>query len=236
MLAQIGNNWWDLAVPAAIILLSVLSFLWNAFTGAAQKQNKPQQARGERPLPPPGQGQQPAPPAEETVQAKLNAEIEEFLRRANERRADKNRGAAPPAQPQKKQQREQPVQQPSRPAKPKQDTADKKKRRERESVTQSVEEHLGSGKFEAREQSLAADVTRSETEMSEHVHQVFEHRLGSLGESTAEGQPASGETKATQSAQQKAEALAVAGLFLNQENLRRAVVLREILERPTDRW
>ncbi len=72
--------------------------------------------------------------------------------------------------------------------------------------------------------------------MSEHVHQVFEHRLGSLGESTSEGQPAGGETKATQSAQQKAEALAVAGLFVNQENLRRAVVLREILERPTDRW
>jgi hypothetical protein len=28
----------------------------------------------------------------------------------------------------------------------------------------------------------------------------------------------------------------VAGLLVNQENLRRAVILREILERPTDRW
>lgn len=236
MLAQIGNDWWDLAVPAVIVLISVLSFLWNAFVGAAKKLNQPQQARGERPLPPAGQGQQPAPPVEPTVQEKLNAEIEEFLRRANERRGNKNRGAAPPAQQQKKQQREQPAQQPGGQSKPRQDAGEKKKRRERESVTQSVEEHLGSGKFEAREQSLAADVTRSEAEMSQHVQQVFEHRLGSLGETTAEGQPTSGETKATQSAQQKAEALAVAGLFLNQENLRRAVILREILERPTDRW
>lgn len=238
MFAQVGNDW-DWVVPAVIVLISVLSFLWNTITGAAQKQNKPQQARGERPLPPPGQGQPPAgaPPVEETVQGKLNAEIEEFLRRANERRADKNRGAAQPAQQQqKKQPREKPASQPSGQAKPKPEAAEKKKRRERESVTQSVEEHLGSSRFDAREQHLADDVTRSEAAMSEHVHNVFEHRLGSLGETTAEGQPTSGETVATRSAEQKAEALAVAGLFLNQENLRRAVILREILERPTDRW
>lgn len=236
MLAQAGNDWgW--VVPVVVVLIYVLSYLWNALTGAAQKQNRPQPARGERPLPPPGQGPPPAgaPPAEETVQAKLNAEIEEFLRRANERRADKGRRTGQPAQ-QQQPPREQPAPQTSGQSKSKQGTTEKKKRRERESVSQSVEEHLGSGKFEAREQKLADDVTRSELEMSQHVQQVFEHRLGSLGETTAEGQPTSGETIATRSAEQKAEALAVAGLFINPENLRRAVILREILERPTDRW
>jgi hypothetical protein len=226
MLAQGGNDWgW--VVPAIFVLIWVLSFLWNNITGAAKKQNR-QQPRGERPLPRPGQGQQPAPQVEDSMQARLNNEIEEFLRRANERRAAKNRSDSQPPQ-------QQPAQQ-SRSAKSQRSNTEKKNRTKRESIAQSVEEHLGSNKFQSREQHLTDDLTRSELEMSQHVQQVFEHRLGSLGESTAEGQPTTGETRVTQSAEQKAEALAVAGLLINQENLRRAVILREILERPTDRW
>jgi hypothetical protein len=230
MLAQAGNDWgW--VVPVVVVLIYVLSYLWNAFIGAAQAQkNRAPQARGERPLPQPGQ--RPAPqPADDTVQAKLNAEIEEFLRRANERRTDKNRGGNKPKQ---EPQRAQTPQQKSQ--KQKSDDSEKKRSRQRESVSQSVEQHLGSRSFESREQKLADDVQQSEREMSQHLQQVFEHQLGSLGTTTAEGQPTSGETVTTRTAEQKAEALAVAGLLVNQENLRRAVILREILERPVDRW
>lgn len=227
MLAQARD--WSWVVPVLFVVFWVLSHLWNAFNAAAQKQ-KQQQQRGERALRPPGQGQQPgaAPPAEPTTQEKLNSEIEEFLKRANERRADKNRRAGQPSQ--------QPAQQASKKPQPKQEASEKKSRRQRESVSQSVEEHLGTGKFEVREQQLTADMARSELQMSQHVQQVFEHRLGSLGESTTEGQPAPAETKAAPPAEQNAEALAAAGLVVNQENLRRAIILREVLERPTDRW
>lgn len=232
MLAQAGNFNWELLIPILFIIIAVVNSLWKAITGGAQQQNRPPQ-RGERPLPPPGQKPQPAQPGPQTVQEKLNAEIEEFLRRANDRRSEKNRRAGQPAQQQPKQQ----AQQPNVQGKSKQEPSEKKRRQQRESVSQSVEEHLGSRSFESREQNLAGDVARSELAMSQHVQHAFDHQLGSLGANTRSDDPSLGdETKATQTAEQRAEALAVAGLLVNQENLRRAVILREILERPVDRW
>ncbi len=225
MFAQASIDW-NLFVPIVFVLISILSYLWTAFNQVRQQRNRSSE-RGERPLPTGGQAQGQPPPLSTTPpeQAALNAEIEEFLRRTNERRTEKGRRAGQTAPP-----RHQPTAV----------SADKSpsdaRRRKQTPVSQSVEQHLGSHRFESREQRVADKDARSEPSIAQHVQQAFDHQLGSLASSGAEGSAAANNASTSRDSEQKSTALNIVGLLMTEENLRQAVILREILERPEDRW
>ncbi len=212
---------WSWLVPVVIIVVYLISHLWSVAQGPQQqKQQQNQQRRrrqpGERLLPPQQATVPGAPPSSQT---QLNAEIEQFLRRANQRRAEKGRreGAPPKEAPTDV----QPIE-----------------RRDFDSVSASVLKHMGSGDFEQRAEHMGDDVKRSEAELEQHLKHDFEHRMGSLVASDLGDQeipvpevkpPAAAEDRA-------AAAKAIAGMLVNQQNIRQAVVMKEILERPVDRW
>ena len=73
--------------------------------------------------------------------------------------------------------------------------------------------------------------------MEQHLKQVFEHRLGSLARQASDDPNAPYDIGSpTGRADPQASAKALAGLLANQQDIRRAILLKEILERPIDRW
>ena len=228
---------WGWIVPVVVIAIYVISHLWNLIQGQQPQQQRPNQQRpnqqrrplgqqGERPLP--GQPQQP-PVAE---QAHLNTEIEQFLKRANERREQKSRRAtersdAPTGPIQRRPQPtvavdvEQPVE-----------------RTDFNSVSSSVERHLGARSFEKRDELLAEDIDQADEEMELHLQQTFGHRVGTFDTAPSRDaeDPQRINLRPSLTDDHPAAALALAGLLVNQASLRQAVLLKEILERPVDRW
>jgi len=99
-----------------------------------------------------------------------------------------------------------------------------------------VKEHLGSSKSENSAERLADEVTRADVQIAQHVQQALDHRLGSLGSGGGLGEPVAPAAAVPTVNETTAAAQAVAGLFINPQNLRQAVLLKEILERPVDRW
>jgi len=214
-------------VPIVVIVFIVISHLWNAIQGSQNQQRRQQnqprgKPEGERPLRPIS-GQQPAKPA---GQSQLNAEIEQFLKRANERRAAKGRRVAKP-QPE-----------PARPPLAESTEESPRQRTNFDSVATSVQEHLGGRTFDAREAHMAEEISQADEAMERHLQQAFSHRLGSLeGSPLVDAHGGVPEIKPPDSVQDRAAAAkAVAGLLVNQQSIRQAVLLKEILERPVDRW
>jgi hypothetical protein len=216
-------------VPLVVVAVYIISHLWNLVKGSQQQapQRRSQNERTLQPQPADQRGANPAAP-QATGQGKLNAEIEQFLKRANERRGEKPgrqkqaRQQSPPKAPlpsEKKARAPEPV---------------AAQRRGFDSIAESVQQHLGSRTFDQREQRLADDVVRAEQELSQHVEQAFTHRLGTLGSGETAVTPIDAAVAPTSDSTSMARA--VAGLLVNQQSLRQAVLLKEILERPTDRW
>jgi hypothetical protein len=225
-------------VPVLVVTFFVISHLWNAIKGTQQQapQRRPQTERPLKPQPADGRGQPTQPVAQQASgQGQLNAEIDQFLKRANERRGEK--GGEKSRRPQQSN-RQAPAKAPlpSEKAAANQPRPTAGQRRGFDSVAESVQQHLGDRTFEQREQGLADDVVRAEEQLSQHVEQSFNNRLGTLGPGET-STPKPTETAAVVSTDDRAAAArAVAGLLINQQSLRQAVLLKEILERPVDRW
>jgi hypothetical protein len=220
---------WAWLVPAVFIVIYLLNHLLTAKAGAAGQRNAQQQRRraaaGERPLRP-GPQQQP----QQGGPSQLNAEIEQFLKRANERRMEKARGAEParavPAAPAPSEAlREQPLD--IVPLEP----------RDFASVSASVEQHLGGHSFQDRAEHMVDDIALADAERARHFKRVFDHRLGKLGDTEIDpNAPTDVKAPPTTRDDPQAAAKAMAGLLANQQNIRQAILLKEILERPVDRW
>lgn len=232
MLAQAQfNDILEWIVPAIFIFIVIASHIWKVISGLAQQNQRPNQPRpnlpGERPVPPPAQ--QPKP----VEQSQLNAEIEQFLRRANERRAEKAKrasGKSEPIAPQKPS-RPQPVAAQSKPR--------PKKRRDFDAVAESVREHLDSRRLEQHTSTLGKhastlgkDIVQADSQFEQHLRAAFDHRVGTL----ADDSPAAAPPPDALPTPGEDRARAVAGLALTPGNIRQAVLLKEILERPVDRW
>lgn len=225
----LADGIWGWIVPILVITVYVISHLWNVIQGQQPQQQRPNQQRrprgpqGERPLP--DQPQQPA------GQSHLNAEIEQFLKRANERREQKSRRAAPqkestPVPPQRQFDQSAAVE------------IEPIERTDFDSVSSSVERHLGLRSFEKRDEILGEDIDQADEEMELHLQQAFGHRVGTFDTSTSRDSESSqrDNLRPSPTDDHPATALALAGLLVNQASLRQAVLLKEILERPVDRW
>ena len=181
----------------------------------------------------------------------LEDEIGEFLRRAAKGRAGQpERPAAPEAG--------QPAQAglPPRPVQPRAQAGRPQQRRPAqrpvqaqvvepqrppvgEGVKEAVEKDLNTSVFQQRAQSLGEETRQTRQTTEQRLHKKFDHELGSL-----EAESHKRAKSATKAKEPAAEPLAVpatsaagfAALLANVDNVRQAVVLNEILQRPEHRW
>lgn len=96
--------------------------------------------------------------------------------------------------------------------------------------------------------AAAGSTERANDEISRHIHDVFDKGLGRLPDGTVENpwadlEPATPRRRPSQPGAVEADAAAVsaatgslATLLKNPATIRQALVLREVLDRPTDRW
>jgi hypothetical protein len=185
--------------------------------------------------PPVGAGQ-PKPPPKPAPRDALSNEIDDFLRRAAQRR-QQNQSAGPPRRPPAAE-RAKPIQRPAeQPA-----SAEVVARPMGDEVERSLKKFTEEKKqFEQRAARLGGEVAQADDKIEAHLKEKFSHRLGTL-----ERQP--GVTAAPLAPQPTTDAGAptvtvsataaagFAALLTTADNIRQAVVLTEILNRPTDRW
>ncbi len=225
LLAGIGDVL-TILVPFVFFVIYALNQLLAAKGGAQQQRNAQRRAaeRGERGMRPPQQ--QAKPPADPGSQ--LNAEIEQFLKRATQKRGERpmreraagSQPKAPPRPP-----REEPV------------DVEPIERRGFNSVAASVEKHMANRGFSERAEHLTDDISRADEQMEEHLQKAFGHRVGTLPSDAASAAAApvnDAETAVT--FQPSGVAASLAAALATPQGMRQAVVLSEILARPEHRW
>jgi hypothetical protein len=206
-----GGEWIVIVIAILIAFISLISKLLGQANKPPQKPRQP----GQRP-------QQGRPPQRNA----LDSEIEEFMRRAAERRGRQSqRAEAPPRKPVEK-----PV------------VAEVVKDAPIGSaVVEHVQEYLNTGEFAQRSNKLGGEVTQEVAQLDERLHNVFDHQLSSLasqpGESsvatTAQGSPLPEDQVA---GMLPVTAAGITALLSDPENIRQAIILNEILRRPEERW
>lgn len=163
-------------------------------------------------------------------------EIEEFLRRAAAMRAQQaQQRAQPPPQ------RTPPVAAPPVVYPPQVVDAEIIEAEEvsGDDVAQEVQRHLNTQGFQQRAQHLAENIRAADDAIEAHLHQAFEHRLGQLGTSTsvAEDSTLDDEEAAAAKIQPATEReWSIQSMLRSPNHLRRAIVLREVLDPPEHRW
>lgn len=245
-----------------IVFLVVMGFLWlvNRISAAVESSRRPPPRRAMPPAVPPGdapdavpqqgQGQaaspRPRPPVPQTQgrpgSESLQNEIEEFLRRAA------NRG-----NPQQSGQSQRPRMPPPRPAvtvakgdsrrargtnvvvrakPPAPSTSDQAQTPE--AIAAHVKEFLDTGEFAERRAKLST-IDEKEKTFDEKVQQTFAHEVGHLKRSALSVGGASAVAGPAQSSA-AFDANSLADMFRTNADLKRAVLLNEIFQRPEQRW
>jgi hypothetical protein len=193
---------------------------------------------------PPGPINRPAPPGQQPRQMRqpqtqvarpktVKDEIDEFLRRAAEKKQQQPAAAEAVRR----------ISHPTAPLAQRAEPVAAEVIRERPVggvVGEHVQKYLDEKQFTQRAAKLGGEVAAADTKIEQHLKDVFDHGISRLA---AKG----GETAApptimpTDVFQEELPALPAAGagfaaLLSNINNLRQAIVLNEILQRPADRW
>jgi hypothetical protein len=161
-------------------------------------------------------------------------EIEEFLRRAN-------RGTMEPGDAAAKQlpSRRSPAGPPAiasrAAASPIQaEAVDERSARSR--VGEHVKSYLDSSEFNRRTASLADDMAEADEKRSERRQEVFGHSVGQLGGEAAPAIALRDLVSTEAPADVPPPAFDLGALFAQPANLRQAILMQEILQRPEHRW
>lgn len=213
------NGWFaplfefDLTTAKIIgFIVVALIYVFNHFVGNVKAQRKP--PRPDPRMRPPGPGRQ-----------EVNDEVAEFLRRTSERPGKK------PPEPQAAAPARRPLVE--RRSAPLGDFVEVETVDEPPTgagVASHVQQHLNTREFAERASQLGS-VDQEERAFDAQVHQTFDHQVGHLAMRAEE--PAPG---AAPPAPPPLSSQTVAELLANPQNLRGAIVLNEILQRPTERW
>ena len=107
-------------------------------------------------------------------------------------------------------------------------------------LSEHVHKYLDEKEFTQRASSLGGEVAQADNKIEQHLHNVFDHGIGQLAGRAGETAAAPA-TLRTGFFEDEVPALSTAGIGLavllnNIDNLRQAIVLNEILQRPIDRW
>ena len=201
-------GWFEGLVPLVVLFISFIVWLMNQVNAKNEEQKKrQQQPRRDRPqagaAPRPPQAGPPAP----------EQQVEDFLRRVLQQ----------PAQP------PGPVRG-QRPAEPVVAAEVVERPSGGRGVAEHVEVYLDSDEFESRAASLT-HLGQVDENVESHIHQVFDHQLGSLStaETGAAPQPKKAPAKLPPAA---GPAAGVALMLSSPDSLRSAIIMQEILRRP----
>ena len=185
----------------------------------------------------------------------MNNEVEEFLRRAAQRRAQVEAQLRAQAEARARGQ----GQPPPRPEPPKRLTPNTQSMSQQQApqraevvevnselaasgnrVAASVAEHMRhSQDIAARVELLGDRVEVADDEMEAHLQQVFDHSVGRLRKTTesasAPGRAAT-PSEAAVVIRDASPAHGIAELLRNPQSVRNAILLAEVINRPADRW
>ncbi|QDU94882.1 hypothetical protein [Lignipirellula cremea] len=151
-------------------------------------------------------------------------EIADFIRRAAARRQQQQQGrpapAPPPPAPAPPQQQRPPSRRPAAPMEP-------------EIVEVQLVENQGG--LSHRDAHLADDIEQTDERMEAHLHTAFDHQLGSLDSSTevASIKEFSYDDKPVE---KKGLAHDLLAMFRSKTDVRKAILMSEIFQRPEQRW
>lgn len=167
----------------------------------------------------------------------MSDDIEEFLRRAAARRQQRQAQGAGPPKPQRAPQSrppQRPVHQPPpdiqivEPEVIEAETV-------HESVANQVQQYFGSANLISGD-----EVDQADEQMETHLHQVFDHRVGQLRDtSVGVKEPAEPQLDRSAPGAEKGKAKGkganfIAEMLRSPKSLRQAIVVSEILRRPSD--
>lgn len=115
-----------------------------------------------------------------------------------------------------------------------------------EGVAEHVGRHMDSSEFVQRASHLNDNVTASESRLDSHldamedrIEEKFDHRLGSLARQTpsaAPPSPSSAQSTRDRIASTPVSAAGIAAMLSSGESLKQAIIMKEILDRPEQRW
>ncbi len=225
LIADIG----DIIGVLVFIVIGLLSVVGQIMNKAKENRQKAAPPRP-RPRPPQPQLRQQQPQPRQQ-QGPLVNEIDQFVRQAAQRRGEGGRQPVAQGQGGRPQpiQRRPLVQQPPVEAVPVEllePVAD-----DAASVAEHVRTHVSSrhvGTVGSR--TLQSQVDQADENMEEHVHEVFDHKLGRLSGMPGETADQSG-TSIPPTA-----AAGMAAMLADASSIRQAIVLSEILQRPEHNW
>lgn len=210
-----GIDWLEGLLPFLFILFWIVSQVVNLVRRVGGNGGRPAAAPIRPPRPPvPGE-----PPAD--IRVELERQIEEFLRQTRG-------GPQPPQAPRPAEPRKSPPPQP-RPAASRTD----RPRPSSAAPARRAPPALPSKKPQAAERIADRHLTPLGTagdDIAEHVHDVFDQGLGQRDATLG---PAQAPSKATRAA---APADELASALRDPAALRRLILMREILDRPVERW
>jgi predicted flap endonuclease-1-like 5' DNA nuclease len=229
-----AGDWLSALVPIVIAVILLIGRLISSMKSTTPPPRNKQPRRppetAERSLRPPQK--QPAPQA--PGQSQLNAEIEQFLKRAGDR---PSREPALTPQPKTTQPKTPKRTSPKSLTREQPLDAEPVERRDFTSVGASVEKHLANRGFTQRAEHLADDIVRADQEMEQHMQKAFGRRVGTLGDETAKtsSTPVT-DVEPVSAAPRSPAADTLGNLLSNPQNVKQAVILNEILQRPEHRW
>ena len=109
-------------------------------------------------------------------------------------------------------------------------------------VEREVQQHLDPSKFAKSSAELGGRVSQADQEVEQHLRQKFSGDVSRLqrqrGETAEAPTPVVkvSELEDAVDGMPKTAAAGLAALFANAQNIRQAIVINEILQRPEDRW
>lgn len=242
------------AVIQAIIFLVILaSGVAKMFRESKEVQRRADQQRP-RPRPRPQQGggdevvleAAEAGPRRQAPQENIRTEVEEFLRRVGQEEDPKPARRQPRQRPQESQIEilddsgfdvdERPHQSRRKPRQtPKPERRAELMNPELESVSDHLAEHLKRGEFEERASHLGEVVAHSDERLEARLHQKFDHRLGSLS-AMRQAREAADLAQRDIAAEGNPLTEGLLDMLSTPQGVQQAVILSEVLGRPTDRW
>jgi hypothetical protein len=179
---------------------------------------------------------------------KMSDEIAEFLRRAAQRRAEQMQQQLEAQRRAAQQQYAPPPPMPSAPPRPTlarplvveaeilEDEEPVSLRPARSNVAQHVAQHLDTGDFAERAERLGDATEQADERMEQHLHQAFDHRLGSIGASTESIMAAVTPEIDDEMKGRVVSHHPILSLLRQPQSVRNAIVLSELLQRPEQNW
>lgn len=211
-----------IVIPIKLIIFAVVMILYvlNHLISAVKK--PPGKTDPRSPVAPRPQAQ---------TRQQVDNELNDFLRRAAEKRAEAS------------------TQSPAAASAGRESPRSRKRKSTTPVAVQPVEQSLTQRRMvsslETRDEARApvvpiGQLAQSVNEIDSHVQQVFDHRLGQLGAPipAVSGVSASATATGSQDTQALAPTLAseISALLANPRSLQGAIILNEILSRPEERW